>query len=99
MNKLRVGDSVKVITGKYKGKLGKVKKINWKSNSLIVEGVNMAKKSIKPSQVNPSGGFLEIERPLDVSNVILVNENGVPVNSKMIFDSATKKMGRVLSSK
>ncbi|MEC7275993.1 MAG: 50S ribosomal protein L24 [Bdellovibrionota bacterium] len=73
MQKLKVNDEVIVIAGKDKGKTGSVVKINSKKNEVIVTGINLVKKALKPSQENPSGGFAEVERPLHVSNIAVVS--------------------------
>ena len=70
--KIKTGDTVKVITGHYKGTTGEVKAVNPKTNKIIVEGVNIVKKALKPSQANPEGGIIEHEAPIDASNVALV---------------------------
>lgn len=68
--KIKKGDLVRVITGKDKGKDGKVIKVNQKDNTLIVEGVNMMTKHTKPSAANQQGGIVHQEGPIDVSNVM-----------------------------
>lgn len=67
--KIKKNDEVKVISGDDKGKTGKVLAVYPKDNKLIVEGCNIAKKAIKPSDKNPNGGFINKEMPIDVSNV------------------------------
>ena len=67
--KIKTGDTVKVITGHYKGTISEVKAVFPKTNKIVVEGVNMIKKSLKPSQQNPEGGIVEKEAPIDASNV------------------------------
>jgi large subunit ribosomal protein L24 len=71
MNKLRENDEVIVIAGKQKGKSGKVKKINWKTSKVLLDGVNLVKKTIKPTQENPNGGIVDIEVPVHISNVMV----------------------------
>jgi len=71
---IKVGDKVKVITGSNKGKEGKVSKVLRNENRIIIEGVNMVKKHIKPSRTNETGGILETEAPIHISNVKLVSE-------------------------
>lgn len=71
-SKIKVGDTVQVIAGKSKGKQGKVTAINRKTGRVTVEGANMVTKHQKPSAVNPQGGIVEQEAPLDISNVMLV---------------------------
>ena len=73
MQKLRVGDQVTVIAGKDKGKTGKVSKINKKKRKVVVSGLNMVKKMIRPTQENPKGGSIKIEHPLDISNVAVLS--------------------------
>ena len=80
--KIKKGDKVKVITGKYKGTIAEVTKVLVKEEQLIVDGVNIAKKHMKPSQQNPEGGIIEIHRPIHVSNV-------------MAYDSKAKKASRI----
>ncbi len=70
MSKIKKGDTVKVITGKDKGKEGKV--IAVVDGKLLVEGVNTVTKHSKPSQANPKGGIVHEEAPIDASNVMLV---------------------------
>ena len=69
--KIKTGDTVKVITGHYKGTISEVKAVFPKTNKIVVEGVNMIKKSLKPSQQNPEGGIVEKEAPIDASNVMI----------------------------
>lgn len=72
MNKIKKGDTVKVITGKNKGKEGKV--IAVKNGKVTVEGVKMVTKHTKPSQTNPNGGIVHQEAAFDVSNVMYVSK-------------------------
>ena len=67
--KLRVGDTVQVIAGSDKGKTGEVIQVLRKEDRVIVEGVNMVTKHIKPSQADPEGGIVTREAPIHVSNV------------------------------
>ncbi|MBP9673518.1 MAG: 50S ribosomal protein L24 [Bacteriovoracaceae bacterium] len=73
MQKLKVGDEVIVLAGKNKDKTGKVKQINFKTNRVLVEGVNVVKKSFRPNQQFPEGGFLDLEKPLHISNVAVMS--------------------------
>ncbi len=72
MNKIKKGDTVKVIAGKDCNTEGKVISVDAKKGKVVVEGVNMVKKHAKPSQANPNGGIIEKEAPIDISNVMLV---------------------------
>lgn len=67
--KLHVGDTVQVIAGSDKGKTGEIIQILRKEDRVIVEGVNMVTKHIKPSQTDPEGGIVTREAPIHVSNV------------------------------
>ncbi|MFV9511649.1 50S ribosomal protein L24 [Tepidibacillus sp. LV47] len=75
VNKLHVkkGDTVIVITGKDKGKKGRVLAAFPKEGRVIVEGVNLVKKHTRPSQANPEGGIITQEAPIHSSNVMLVD--------------------------
>jgi len=72
--RIKKGDTVVVITGKYKGVKGKVLKAFPKDNKVIVEKVNFIKKHTRPTQQNQQGGIIEKEAPINVSNVMLFNE-------------------------
>ncbi len=73
MQKLKLNDEVIVLAGKDKNKKGKVKSINEKKKTVLVEGVNMIKKAVKPTQENPNGGFVDMEKAVHVSNVNVVS--------------------------
>ncbi|MGM8034103.1 50S ribosomal protein L24 [Listeria monocytogenes] len=70
---VKKGDKVKVITGKDKGKSGKVLAAFPKKDRVLIEGINMVKKHTKPSNVNPQDGILNVEAPIHVSNVMLLD--------------------------
>lgn len=77
-SKIKKDDLVQVITGKDKGKTGKVLSVDTKNNKVLVEGVNMVSKHSKPSMTNQQGGIIEKEAPIDISNVMYVHK-GKPV--------------------
>jgi large subunit ribosomal protein L24 len=68
--KIKTGDKVIVISGKDKGKTGVVQKVYPKVNKVVVEGVNIHKKHLKPTQTNPEGSIQEMYAPLDASKVM-----------------------------
>jgi len=73
MNKIKTGDDVIIIAGKDKGKRGSVLKI-IDNERVVVEGANMAKKHVKPNpNAGESGGIIEKEMPLHISNVAVFN--------------------------
>jgi large subunit ribosomal protein L24 len=70
--KVRKGDQVRVITGKDRGKSGKVLAVRPTELRVVVEGLNIAKKHQKPRGTKP-GGIMEVPQPMHVSNVMVVN--------------------------
>ena len=68
--KIKVNDNVVVTNGASKGKRGKVLKIDRDNSRIIVEGINKRNKYIKPSQENPQGRIVNIEFPINISNVM-----------------------------
>ena len=66
---IKVGDNVRVITGSNKGKEGKVLRVLRNENRVLVDGVNVIKKHVKPNRTNETGGILEVEAPIHLSNV------------------------------
>ncbi|NQZ67478.1 MAG: 50S ribosomal protein L24 [Lentisphaeria bacterium] len=68
---LKKGDTVLVITGADKTKSGVVLDIDRKRDRVVVEGVNVRRKTIRPTQENPQGGIIDKEMPIHVSNVKL----------------------------
>ena len=69
---IKLGDNVQVLAGDNRGTRGKVIRVLRKKGKIVVEGVNKTKKHVKPSQGSPKGGQLEMELPIDVSNVLLI---------------------------
>jgi large subunit ribosomal protein L24 len=69
--RIKRGDQVVVLAGKYRGKAGRVLRILPKKNRLVVEGINVIRRHTRPSQRNPKGGILEKEAPIHISNVKL----------------------------
>ena len=98
---LKVGDKVIVIAGKEKGKEGKISSI--KNDRVVVEGVNLVKKHVKPNQANQTGSIQEVEAPIDASNVMILDPKtkvptriGYTVNEKGVKVRVTKKSGTIL---
>ena len=71
--RVKKDDMVQVMAGDYKGTTGKVLRVLREENKVIVQGINLAKKHVKPSQKSPSGGRINIEQPIHISNVLPVN--------------------------
>ncbi|WP_144512686.1 50S ribosomal protein L24 [Bacillus sp. FJAT-22090] len=70
---VKKGDKVMVISGKDKGKTGVILASFPKKDRVLVEGVNIIKKHVKPNQVNPQGGIVSQEAAIHVSNVMLID--------------------------
>ncbi len=100
---IKAGDTVKVITGKDKGAQGEVLFAYPQKGRVTVQGVNLVKKALRPTQANPNGGIDTREAPIDVSNVMLVcPECGLPtrIGFKVEGDTKTrvcKKCGKAIS--
>lgn len=73
--KIKKGDLVKVMSGNYRGKTGKVLKVLPDRNRAIVEGINFVKRHSRPTQTNPQGGIIEREASIHLSNLMLIVNN------------------------
>ena len=102
MSKLHIkkGDTVYINAGEDKGKTGRVLKVYVEKQRALVEGVNMASKSVKPSAKNPQGGFQKKETPIHISNLnVLDPRTGKPTrigrkrNEKGVLVRYSKKSG------
>jgi large subunit ribosomal protein L24 len=76
--KIKSGDKVVLLTGKDKGRQGKVLKVMPKDEKVVVEGLNMVKRHTKASQGDPQGGIKNKEAAVHVSNVAIVDSKGNP---------------------
>ena len=102
---LKTGDSVVVITGKDKGKTGKITKVLTKSERVVVAGVNMIKRHMKPTSLAGETGIVTKEAPIHASNVMIADpKTGKPsrVGYKVLKDGKkvrfAKKSGEVIDS-
>ena len=90
--KIKVGDNVRVITGSNKGKEGKVLRVFRKEGKVVIDGINIVKKHVKPNRTNESGGILEVEAPIHISNVkVLTKETKKEVKKEVKEKKASKK--------
>lgn len=80
--KVKVGDNVRIIAGKDKGKEGKVIRTLKKKDKVVVEGLNIIKKHSKPNNTNDKGGIFSIEAPIHVSNVKVIEEKATKVKAE-----------------
>ncbi|HLH14329.1 MAG TPA: 50S ribosomal protein L24 [Solirubrobacteraceae bacterium] len=86
--KVRSGDRVQVISGKDRGKTGRVLRVEPAKERVYVEGLNMSKRHVRPKESNSSvtgqntaaqlGGVIDVEGPIHVSNVMLLDAKGRP---------------------
>lgn len=90
--KVKVGDTVKVIAGADKGKTGKVLKTLKTEAKVVVEGIHIVKKHSKPRSASDKGGIFEIEAPIHVSNVKVIDEKEVKKEAKK--EKASKKVSK-----
>lgn len=89
--KLKTGDKVVVVSGSNKGKEGKITKIL--DSKVIVEGVNIVKKHLKPKNNNGTGEIVEVEAPIHASNVMLIDpKTKKPTRVKTVKDEKGKKI-------
>ena len=72
--KVKVGDKVRILAGKDRGKEGKVILTLKKKDKVVVEGINIVKKHMKPNAMNETGGILSVEAPIHVSNGKVIEE-------------------------
>lgn len=70
--RLKKGDTVIVLAGKYKGQTGKISAVHPRDNKVTVDGINIVKKHMKPNQQHPQGAIVELTKPIWVSKVAIV---------------------------
>ena len=88
--KLKKGDQVQIITGKDKGKKGRVLRIDRMTGRVIVEGLNMVKKTQRPKSQNDKGGIIEIEAAIAASNVQVICKKCGPTRVGIKIDGNKK---------
>ncbi len=91
--KLKVGDIVRVMRGRSKGKEGKIIFVDTEKQRAIVEGANLVKKHEKPNAKNPQGGIIEKEAPIHISNLMILAD-GKPSRIGRRINEETKKSER-----
>ncbi len=89
--KVKVGDKVKVLAGKDKGKEGTVTVTLKKKDKVVVSGINIVKKHMKPNAMNETGGIVSVEAPIHVSNVKVIEEKAKAKTAKVEEKKTTKK--------
>lgn len=91
MQKLKVGDQVKVITGSEKGKITKIKSIFRKTGKIILQDTNTKIKHVKPQRSNEAGKIIQFDAPINISNVMICNNEGVVSRIGVTFENGSKK--------
>jgi len=87
---VKKGDSVKVLAGNDKGKIGTVTSVIYTKNRALVEGINMVTKHKKPSASNPQGGIVKEEAAIHMSNLMVVDANGTASRTGRKSDESGK---------
>ena len=77
---LKKGVQVKILSGKDKGKTGRIIKVVTDKHRVVVEGLNMVSKHQRPTQDNPQGGIVQTEASIHHSNVMLIDKNKTMLN-------------------
>ncbi len=88
--RIKANDMVKVIAGKDRGKTGRVLRFDGNEKRVFIEGINMVKKAVKKQRQNEQGGIIEVEAPVDASNVMPVSK-GQPTRVGVRVDREGKK--------
>jgi large subunit ribosomal protein L24 len=100
---IRKNDQVMVLAGKDKGKSGRVIQVDVKNQRVLVETINKVKKAQRRTQDNPQGGFIDIEKPIHISNVSLIDKKTnkpTRIGMKILTDGSkvrvSKRSGEVI---
>jgi large subunit ribosomal protein L24 len=89
--KLHKNDTVKVISGREKGKTGRILRIDREKMRAVVEGLNMVKKAVKQKKQNQKGGITSVEAPLSISKLMIVCKKCGPTRIGYVMEAAGKK--------
>lgn len=99
--RLKKNDIVVVLSGKYKGKTGKISAVHPKLNKVTVDGINIVKRHVKPSKANPQGAILELTKPIWVSKVAVIDPTskkpsriGFKIDAKGLKTRIYKRSGK-----
>ena len=87
--KIRKGDSVLVLTGNERGRIGKV--MSRTGDMAIIQGLNLRKKTVKKSEENPKGGIVELEKPIHTSNLRICIDEGEPIKLRTQYNDEGEK--------
>jgi large subunit ribosomal protein L24 len=81
--RLKKGDQVKIITGSFKGKIGKIVAVLPKENAVKVEGINLIKRHVKPNMLQPQGGIIDKHVAIDASKVAILQTGKKDTTSRV----------------
>jgi large subunit ribosomal protein L24 len=95
---VKKGDMVEVITGDHKGETGKVLRVDVKRDRVVVEGVNMIYRHVRPSRRNPQGGRLRREAPIHISNVLPLDSK-TNHGARVRYEVKQDAQGKVVSKR
>ena len=103
MPRIKKDDIVKIIAGTKKGTTGKVLKVDTKRSTVLIEGVGVGHRHVKPTQLNPAGSHKDIHVPMDISKVALVVDAKSGKTSRVGFmpnaDGSKTRVARQLKNK
>ncbi len=94
---IKKDDMVEIISGDSKGATGKVLRVLSGENKVVIQGHNLAKKHVRPSRKNPSGGRINIEQPIHISNVLPVSpksSKGTRVRYEIGKDGSKRRVAK-----
>jgi len=97
MLRIRRDDTVIVMAGKDKGKTGKVVRVMPKLNKAVIENINVVKKAVKKSDTYPQGGYVELEKPVALANLMLVDKKSqkpARFSVKVLKDGAKERISK-----
>ena len=97
MLRIRKDDQVMVMVGKDKGKTGKVVRVMPTEFKAIVENINVVKKAVKKSDTYPQGGYVELEKPISLSNLMLIDKKSnkpTRFSSKVLQDGGKVRIAK-----
>jgi large subunit ribosomal protein L24 len=92
--RLRRDDQIVVISGREKGKTGRILTIDRDRNRVVVEGINLVKKAVKPSNQDRKGGITEVEASLHISNVMLNSRGGRSRTGSIVVDGKKQRLAK-----
>lgn len=93
--RIKKGDQVKIITGSFKGKTGKVTAVVPKQNAVKVEGLNVVKRHVKPNMLQPQGGVVDKHIAIDISKTAILQTGKKDITSRIGYTIKSGKKVRV----